>query len=201
MSVSLPGAWRARWGMRLSLMLGCERPALRHALAWREREPDHARAWSSVAYLQARLGDLGSARAALEGCVQRFPDDAQAWFNLAYVCEAQGELARAEQAFGLAVNLSPKLDRAWYGLGLCLIRQQRLEEAVAALRKAAELQPMSPFAWYQLARVHADRAEWALAEGIVEHLQGFEPQVAARLRLELCSLPRDVLGEEPYGAN
>ncbi len=199
--MSLSQARRARWAMRLNLMLGRERSALRHALTWRDHEPDLALAWSSVAYLQARLGDMSGARAALEACVQRSPGDAQAWFNLAYVMEAQGELALAEQAFGQALSLSPRLDRAWYGLGLCLIRQQRLEEAVAALRKATELQPMSPFAWYQLARVHADRAEWALAERIVDHLQGFEPRVAAQLRQELARACAGVKGEVSHGAN
>jgi len=194
-SLSRWRAWTTRWRMRGCLMLGWEGPALACALAWRAAEPEQPQAWASVGFLHASRGQWDSARAALEGCVLRAPTDAQVWFNLAYVCESQADLPRAEAAFRQALQLAPGLDRAWYGLGLCLIRQQRLEEAVIVLRRSTELQPMSPLGWYQLARVHADRAEWGLAERVVAHLQGFEPRVAERLRQEIAACQGRPLGE------
>ena len=85
--------------------------------------------------------------------------------------------------------MDPQLDRAWYGLGLALIRQGRFDEATEALKRNTDLQPMSPYGWYQLAKVHMDRHEPDQARKIIQHLQGFEPKVAAQLEREIGLMP------------
>jgi predicted Zn-dependent protease len=67
------------------------------------------------------------------------------------------------------------------------MRLGRLEEATVALRRATELQPLSPHGWYQLAHVHAALCQPEEARQIIEHLQSFEPQVAAQLQRETAS--------------
>ena len=110
---------------------------------------------------------------------------AAAWFNKGFVLEQLGRWEAALQAFGHATTIDAGLDRAWYGMALVLIRLQRLDEAVVALKRNTALQPMSPHGWYQLARVHAARRQHDEALGIVGHLKGFEPKVAAQLQREI----------------
>jgi hypothetical protein len=43
---------------------------------------------------------------------------------------------------------------------------------------------MSPHGWVQLARVHEQRQEPEQVLKIIQHLQGFEPKVAAELMRE-----------------
>lgn len=155
-----------------------------------ERWPSDAYALSSRCHVRAQLGQRAAAIEDARRLVQHHPERSPGdWFNLAFLLEAEGQCGPAEDAFRRALEMDPKLDRAWYGLGLALIRQGRLDEAVEALRRNTELQPMSPYGWYQLARVHMDRHEPERARKIIQHLQGFEPKVAAQLEREIGLAP------------
>jgi tetratricopeptide (TPR) repeat protein len=149
------------------------------------RWPDDAYGLASRAHLHAAAGRPALALADAERLVEVHPKRRAAdWFNLGFLRDSLDRHEAAEAAFRQALALDPNLDRAWYGLGLALIRQGRLDEAVPALKRNTELQPLSPFGWYQLARVHAKRSEMDKARGIIEHLKGFEPKVAAQLERE-----------------
>jgi tetratricopeptide (TPR) repeat protein len=168
------------------LLLGRDARALAAYDRLLHRCPGDAGGRAGRSHLLARLGRqedaIADARALVDGHAQG--GSAADWFNLAYLLEHTGRLAQAEQAFGRCVALDPALDRAWYGLGLVLMQQQRLDEAIAALRENTRLQPLSPHAWVQLARIHVQRDEHLQAHRVVEHLDGFEPAVAAQLARE-----------------
>lgn len=154
------------------------------------RWPSDAHALASRCHVRAQLGQRAAAIEDAQELVrlhpQRSPGD---WYNLGFLLEAEGRPEPAEGAFRRALDIDPRMDRAWYGLGLVLIRLGRLDEAVDALRRNTELQPMSPYGWYQLARVHMDRHEPDSARKIIQHLQGFEPKVAAQLEREIGLMP------------
>lgn len=183
LTASLEG-WGLRWQVRLLLVAGLARRAVARLQRHLDDFPDDLYALSSLAVLQAGQGDRELAVRTLQHLVKVAPAQASAWFNLGFVLEELGRIDEAEAAFRQATDLEPLLDRAWYGLGLCLIRQRRFDAAVEALRRNTALQPMSPFGWYQLARIHAQRQETDEALGIIRHLQGFEPRVAAQLMRE-----------------
>jgi Tfp pilus assembly protein PilF len=173
-----------KWRARAFLVLGMEQRAHDVFTDMLARWPTDAYVLQSLAHLEANRGHLHKAAGHLRTLVAGQPEVGAAWFNLAFVLE-QVELAEeAEQAFRKAIELEPTIDRAWYGLGLCLIRQKRFEEALAALKRNTEMQPMSPYGWYQMARVHMDLGQRDEAAGVIRHLEGFEPKVAAQLRRE-----------------
>ena len=64
----------------------------------------------------------------------------------------------------------------------------RLEPALQAFQRNTELQPMSPYGWYQMARVHMEMQQEAQALAVLQHLQGFEPKVAAQLAREMDAI-------------
>jgi hypothetical protein len=64
---------------------------------------------------------------------------------------------------------------------------------LTAFKRNTELQSMSPYAWYQMARVHMELQQPEQALGVMRHLKGFEPKVAAQLERETgLSLDRPV---------
>ena len=166
------------------LVLGRQQAALALFHAMLRRWPDDGYALASRAHLLAQQGHLDAALVDSQRLTELRRDHAGTWFNHGYMLESASRWDEAESAFRRATELGPELDRAWYGLGLVLIRLQRYDEAVAALKRNTELQPMSPYGWYQLARVHVDRREPEAALKIIQHLQGFEPKVAAQLARE-----------------
>jgi tetratricopeptide (TPR) repeat protein len=167
------------------LLIGRQREALAVFGRMLERWPGDAYALASRSHLLAQQGQRAAAIEDARRLVQHHPDRSAAdWFNLAYLLEGEGRCLEAEGAFRRALEMDPRLDRAWYGLGLTLIRLGRLDDAVEALKRNTELQPMSPYGWYQLAQVHMDRNEPESARKIIQHLQGFEPKVAAQLERE-----------------
>ena len=186
-----PLAWWRLKGLAIGLLLlnrhAAAEPVFSRMLAlW----PDDAYALASRSHVRAQLGRRTDAIADAQALVQAHPRrSAGDWFNLAFLLEESGDFVAAESAFRAALALDDKLDRAWYGLGLVLIRQRRLDEAVAALKRNTELQPMSPYGWYQLARVHMDRHDPESALGVIRHLKGFEPKIAAQLQRETGLAP------------
>ena len=139
---------------------------------------------SSRAHLLAQAGDAQAAARDYEWLCSQPEARAADWFNHGFLREQAADIEGACQCFEKAVALDDQLDRAWYGLGLCLVRQGKLDEAIHALRRNTQLQPMSPHGWVQLARVHEQRQEPEQVRKIIEHLQGFEPKVAAELMRE-----------------
>ena len=146
--------------------------------------PGDPYAIGSIGHLLAQRGDHGGALVMFEELLRVEPQAGGHWFNYGFLLEETGDYARGGRRPRRATELSPELDRAWYGLGLVLIRLGRLDDAVVALKKNTKLQPMSPYGWYQLARVHVDRQEPEEARRIIQHLQKFEPKVAAQLQRE-----------------
>lgn len=181
-------AW-FRWQLQLLLSLGLKRRAVRCTERRLLTVPRDPHALATRAQLQADDGDLASAQDTLWRLLQSHPGRACAWFNLGYLLEKQGDPARAEAAFRRAVEIEPAMDRAWYGLAVSLIAQQRWDEAEGALNRTNALQPLSPFGWVQLARVHVRRCQPDLARQVIDHLQGFEPRVAAQLARETGLMP------------
>lgn len=172
------------WRLQAQLLLGRPRAAMATLDDWLTRWPDDARARASRAHLRAQAGDAAGALADYARLTSAPEASAAHWFNQGFVQESCGKFEEAEHSFGQALARDDKLDRAWFGLGLVRVRLGRLDEAIAAFERNTQLQPMSPHAWYELARIHEQRREPDKVAGIIRHLQGFEPRVAARLAQE-----------------
>ena len=173
-----------KWRLQVQLLLGQQRSAMATLDEWLALWPDDVRALASRAHLRAQAGHTDGALADCARLTARADASAAHWFNQGFVQESCGQLEAAERSFSQALARDDKLDRAWFGLGLVLVRQGRLDEAIAAFERNTQLQPMSPHAWYELARIHEQRREPEKVAGIIRHLQGFEPRVAARLAQE-----------------
>ncbi|WP_341908525.1 tetratricopeptide repeat protein [Polaromonas sp. YR568] len=172
-----------RWTAKVYLLLGMRARAMEVFQDILSLAPDDVQALNSLGYDALNTGHPAQALPYFEKVAQ-LVESSNAHFNVAFTCEILGRLDEAERRFRAAIALEEKMDRAWYGLGLVLVRQHRMEEAVVALKKNTQLQPMSPFGWYQLARVHVELNEPEKATTVIQHLQGFEPKVAAQLRRE-----------------
>jgi tetratricopeptide (TPR) repeat protein len=182
----------ARVPVWLALALGQDERARRRLDALLLIDPHHAWALASRSVIHQRAGRLALALIDAQALVgtpwlmqATPPRAAAAWFNLGFLLEQSGQPAPALAAFERACELAPELDRAWYGLALAAIRLGRPARAEAALRQCTLLQPMGPHAWYQLVRLLADGGRMMEAAAAVDHLQGFEPAVAAQLRAEV----------------
>lgn len=173
-----------RWRAKLQLLIGQKDAAIQTFSQMQQRWPDDIYVLESLAHLAAVNGHHARAAGLLRRVTELQPERASAWFNLAYVLEQTGEAGQAETAFRRTLELDDKIDRAWYGLGLCLIQQRRLDEALKALERNTQMQPMSPYGWYQVARVQMDLGNRKEAARVIQHLEGFEPKVAAQLRRE-----------------
>ena len=149
-----------------------------------EINPADALALNSLGYAELNNRHLVQALSYFERALVQTPNIANAHFNVGFVCEELGRSQDAEVAFKAALQLDEKFDRAWYGLGLVLVRQRKLEESLEAFKRNTQLQSMSPFAWYQMARVHMELNQPDEALGVMRHLKGFEPKVAAQLERE-----------------
>lgn len=183
----LKALWASAWfrlQLQVLLSLGLTRRALRCAELRLLTAPGDPHALATQAQLQADDGHLALARDTLWRLLQSHPGLAAAWFNLGYLRERSGDAAGAEMAFRRAVEIAPAMDRAWYGLAMSLIARQSWDEAESALHRTNALQPLSPFGWVQLARVYIRRRQPDRAQKVIEHLQGFEPRVAAQLARE-----------------
>jgi tetratricopeptide (TPR) repeat protein len=176
--------WWLRWQARALLVLGLRKQA--HGLFQQilAINPEDVLALNTLGYHELNEKRLVQALAYFERALALTPSHANAHFNVGFVCEALGRSQPAEHAFKKAIELDSKLDRAWYGLGLTLVRQQRFEESLVAFKRNTELQSMSPYAWYQMARVHMEMHAPDKALEVMQHLNGFEPKVAAQLERE-----------------
>jgi tetratricopeptide (TPR) repeat protein len=184
--LNLARAW-LRWQVRCHLLFKQPERALRRLdaalLAW----PQDDWALGTRCLLHQRAGRRQAALQDAQALVSLCPSaQAAAWFNLGYLLEADDQWDAACAAFEQATRLQPTLDTAWYGLGLAHLRAGRLDQAVAPLQRCTTLQPFSPHAWYQLARLQAERGEVGAVAQVIDHLQDFEPRVAARLRQEIA---------------
>ncbi len=146
--------------------------------------PDDLYSMNSLGYEALQCGDTVQAANYFERVARIASDKSSAHFNLAYVLEKLERLDEAEQEFGAAIAIEEKMDRAWYGLGLVYERMNRLNEAAAAFERATKLQPMSPSGWYRLAWVYVKLGQMEEVRAVIQHLNGFEPEVAARLGRE-----------------
>ncbi len=189
----------------LALAFGRRARALQHFAVMLVLRPQDRYALASTAHCQAQLQNWPQALAGLQQLCDAWPSDASAWFNQGYVCQqlagqssarAADLHAQAQYAFERALALDAQLDRAWYGLGVSLQALHQLPQAMLAFQKASVLQPMGPYAWYRLAEVQSALGEHAQAAHTVQHLQRFEPRVAAQLAQALgmaCSAKNETI--------
>lgn len=134
-------------------------------------DPHNAEAWSDLAVLRGRRGDLEGAEFAAERAVSVDSTYARAWSDLASVAVARRESFRAENAYDRALRLEPDLDEARVGLARLQLAQDRVDEAEELVHEGLELSPRSAQLW-SLSAVCAQRrrdpvrAESALREAL-----------------------------------
>jgi tetratricopeptide (TPR) repeat protein len=148
------------------------------------RSPNDVYSMNSLGYGAVQGRDFAQAARYFERVARLDSGSSSAHFNLAFVLEKLGCLDGAALEFGAAIAIEEKMDRAWYGLGLVYEQMGRLGEAAFSFERTTTLQPMSPLGWYQLARVHAKLGQLKKLREVIQHLSGFDPEVAYRLGLE-----------------
>jgi tetratricopeptide (TPR) repeat protein len=149
-----------------------------------DARPDNPVVLASIGFELARQGRKREALSWFDRAVAARPDYAEGHFDRGFVLQELNDPQAAIAAFDQALRCNPDHDRALYGKALSLIGLRRLDEAIAPLEKNTKLQPFSPFGWYQLGRVQFDRGKHEKTQAIIEHLQTFEPKVAAQLARE-----------------
>ena len=167
------------------LALGRPRAALSCFEQLLRCRPFDCHALASRAHILAQLNHFPEAVQSLRVLVQKLPQAANGWFNLGFALQQLGQRAEAASAFRNALAIDPRLDCAWYGLALVLMDARQFQAAKVALENATSLQPMSPHGWFRLAQVRQALGQHDEALKIMGHLRGFEPRVAAQLKLKL----------------
>lgn len=159
---ALAGAGRMREASR----------TLAEGLATAPGNPDLLRAKGA---LLQRQGDLGGARAALEGARRVDARDPRLHVELAGLYRNLGELDRARRAAEEAVRRDPRSPDARVAHGLVLGALGREPEAGRAFREALRLSPDHPDALFYLGSVELRAGRAADAAAILERLAASAP--------------------------
>lgn len=117
-----------------------------------ELDPRHEEAWSDLAVLHGRNGDLPRALDAAHRAIAADSSFAEAWADLAASHAAAGDTLQAERAYRRALTLSPDLEPALVGLSYLWIRQGREAEALGLAATFAQRAPRSA----ELTLLHAN---------------------------------------------
>ncbi len=152
-------------------------------------DPDNARSWRCMGFLQAQNGQAAAGIDSLREALRIAPEDSNTRFNLAFVLHQSERIEEAIAEFEQVVAANPNNDRGWYGMGLCLEQRGDLEGALKALKEAARIQYFNPHAGHRLALLYhkLGRKEDLLAE--YERVNDFDPKFGEQIRRETGITP------------
>jgi Flp pilus assembly protein TadD len=102
-------------------------PHLRRAVELRADDPD---AWFNLGNAQTAVGELASAGAAFERCLDLDPDRFKAWNNLGIVLVLGGDSEAAEAAWRRSLTIRPDFSDA--RLNLAKLLDSRVEATAGA---------------------------------------------------------------------
>src|SRR4051794_29935364 len=103
-------------------------------------DPKMARAYTGIAAVQQRIGNLGDAYDAARKAVTLEPKSAEAQLVLAAIAY-QGSKSQARLEFERLTKLAPKNADAWHWLGVCAEDLRDPNTAFPPLARAVELAP------------------------------------------------------------
>ena len=111
---------------------------------------ERATAFSNLAALRRRQGDLAEALSLARQALEENPDSAVARYNLGVFLRAAGRGPEAEEAFAQALRTDPGFAEAAVNLSSLLLEEGRAREAVPVLRTALAAHPSHPKCWKNL---------------------------------------------------
>ena len=144
-------------------------------------EPDHHRALTFSAFINAQYGRYDAAIRKFMRAAELKPADADTLFNLGFSLQQVGRHEEAIARFQEATDANPNLDRAWYGMGISLDKLGRYEQAADKFKEAARIQPFNPYAGYHLASAWSKLGRRDMVEAEYQRIKGFDPKVAAQM--------------------
>jgi tetratricopeptide (TPR) repeat protein len=157
-----------------------------------ERPESHV----NLGIVNAKRGDLDTARRDYDQAIALAPWFVPAWINLADLLRSQGREEEGAAALRRALEVDPRSAAAHHAYGLLLVRQKRMPEALAELGRAAELAPEVPdFAYTYAIGLHSTgRTDEAL--GVLRRANGRNPG-ARNILVALVTINRErgALGE------
>lgn len=127
--------------------------------------PGHAEAWSDLAVLRGRAGDLEGALIAARSALRADSTFAEAWADLASVHAARGDSASARVLYQRALTLEPDLGGAAAGLARVHADAGKLEAAARVLQAGVEQTPRDADLWIRLAGLQSRLGQPIAAEG------------------------------------
>jgi len=110
-------------------------------------DPSYSLAWSSMAAVNTRLGNLDRAVTQSRRAVSLDPGNANAHYNLAYALEEKGEVDEALTAYGEAVRTDSTYLPAQSALANLYIRLDMADKAAVILQRALQIAPDSRYAF------------------------------------------------------
>ena len=137
--------------------------------------PHSIRAWTALAHLHRRRGDLSSARRALESAFKVDGASLEAHVELGSILHEEKDFRAAEQHFREAIRARPEVAEAWFNLGLALLAQHSWAPAIDAFATAKGLKPDFADAYLFLGQALAMSGRWSEAAKELERSLAFSP--------------------------
>jgi tetratricopeptide (TPR) repeat protein len=122
---------------RLDEAIACHRAAL--AL-----RGDHPEAWTSLALILARKGELKEALRLHRRALEIDPSSPDSLCELGATLLHAGRYDDAAGAYQRALNVNSEFAKAWVGVGQCWLRQRRWDEALATFHQLTVREPGLP---------------------------------------------------------
>ncbi len=149
--------------------------------------PDLPYALVNAAQAHLGLGDPTAAERLLRRAVELDPTDADAASKLGLILAQSGRLGEARALFEQAIEHQRDHSEAINNLAVLYIQARQINDAIGALRYGIDQVPdFAPF-YMNLARIHADRGDFAAARDVVSRLLERQPdhQAARRALLQM----------------
>ncbi|MCS6905663.1 MAG: tetratricopeptide repeat protein [Bacteroidia bacterium] len=118
-------------------------------------QPQHALTWSSLGYVQGRLGKFTEALSSLNKAKELNPKDPSTWNSLGIVHGMQGKLRESVSYLKKSVELAPDQPSLWYDLAFSYLLWGKVDSANFAISKSLELKPNDPSAKALAAQIRA----------------------------------------------
>lgn len=173
--------------------------AIKHYRRAVEIRPGFAQAFNNLALAHKARSENSAALQAFERALAIRPEYVEAAFNVALLHEAEGNSAAAEKAYRHALAIRPEYLDALINLGNLWRRQNRASEARELLAPAQRMHSDHAALAGNLALIHLDLGDYALARSLGAAAAQLAPQeacwcevqgVAARLQNDLdAALP------------
>lgn len=157
--------------------------ALKHFRRALELNEDLTYALVNAAQAHVRLGNPIDAERLLQRALDLDPNDAEAANKLGLIWARQGRLGEARALFQRAIESQRNHAEAINNLAVLYLQSTQVDDAIAAFRYGIEQIPDFDSFYMNLARVHADRGDYARSRQVLQQLLERKPGHTAARRV------------------